>query len=57
MTETIDPELVDAILEDTGARQQRLRLLPARVVVHFVLALAFFERPAPCAPWMLGSLG
>lgn len=29
LSEIIDPELVDAVLEDTGVRQQRLRLLPA----------------------------
>ncbi|MFC8425532.1 transposase domain-containing protein [Streptomyces sp. NPDC057236] len=34
LTEIIDPELVDAVLEDTGARQQRLRLLPARLVTR-----------------------
>lgn len=51
LTEIIDPELVDAVLEDTGARQQRLRLLPARVVVYFVLALAFFERSSYQAVW------
>ncbi|WP_369406022.1 transposase domain-containing protein [Streptacidiphilus carbonis] len=28
----------------TGARERRLRLLPTRVVMYFVLAFAFFER-------------
>ncbi|MEV6675248.1 IS4 family transposase, partial [Streptomyces sp. NPDC051162] len=51
MTQIIDPELVEAVLEDTGARHQRLRLLPARVVVYFVLALAFFERSSYQAVW------
>ncbi|MFD7772045.1 transposase domain-containing protein [Streptomyces sp. NPDC059787] len=51
LTEIIDPELVDAVLEDAGARQQRLRLLPVRVVVYFVLALAFFERSSYQAVW------
>ncbi|MFD5429315.1 transposase domain-containing protein [Streptomyces sp. NPDC127084] len=51
LTEIIDPELVDAVLEDAGVRQQRLRLLPARVVVYFVLALAFFERSSYQAVW------
>ncbi|MEU0915361.1 transposase domain-containing protein [Streptomyces coelicoflavus] len=27
LTDIIDPELIGAVLEDTGARQQRLRLL------------------------------
>jgi len=43
LTQVIDPQLVDAVLEETGAREQRVRLLPARVVVYFVLALAVFE--------------
>lgn len=29
-TQIIDPELVDAVLQDTGAREKRLRLLPER---------------------------
>jgi hypothetical protein len=39
----VDFALVDAVLDETGARERRLRLLPARVVVYFVLALALFE--------------
>jgi len=57
LTEIIDPELVDAVLEDTGVRQQRLRLLPARVVVYFVLALAFFERSSYQAVWAKLTVG
>lgn len=34
---------MDAVLEETGTRERRLRLLPSRVVVYFVLALALFE--------------
>jgi transposase IS4-like protein/DDE family transposase len=55
LTQVIDPELVDAVLEETGAGERRLRLLPARVVVYFVLALAFFERSSYTAVW--GKLG
>jgi len=55
LTQVIDPQLVDAVLEETGAGEQRLRLLPARVVVYFVLALAFFERSSYTAVW--GKLG
>ena len=51
LTQIIDPELVDAVLEETGAREQRLRLLPARVVVYFVLAFAFFECSSYRAVW------
>jgi hypothetical protein len=51
LTQIIDPDLVDAVVEDTGTREQRVRLLPARVVVYFVLALAFFERSSYQAVW------
>ena len=35
-------ELVDAVLAETGARERRLRDLPSRVGVYFVLALGSF---------------
>ena len=43
LTQVVDFALVDAVLEETGMRERRLRLLPSRVVVYFVLALALFE--------------
>ncbi len=43
LTQIVDFALVDAVLEETGRREKRLRLLPSRVVVYFVLALALFE--------------
>jgi Insertion element 4 transposase N-terminal/Transposase DDE domain len=43
LTRIVDFDLVDAVLEETGTREKRLRLLPSRVVVYFVLALAVFE--------------
>lgn len=42
LTQVIDTALVDAVVEETGAVQKRLRLLPSRVVVFFVLGLALF---------------
>lgn len=33
LTQIIDFALVDAVLEETGAVEKRLRLLPSRVVV------------------------
>jgi hypothetical protein len=42
LTQIVDFALVDAVLEETGAREKRVRLLPARVAVYFVLALAPF---------------
>lgn len=43
LTQIVDFALVDAVVEETGTRERRLRLLPSRVVVYFVLALALFE--------------
>lgn len=42
LTRQIPFELVDDVLEQTGRTQSRLRLLPSRVGVYFVLALALF---------------
>ncbi|MFG2260813.1 transposase domain-containing protein, partial [Streptomyces mirabilis] len=42
---------MDAVLEETRALQRRVRLLPARVVVYFVLALALFEDCSYRAVW------
>ncbi|MFJ1998744.1 transposase domain-containing protein [Streptomyces asiaticus] len=44
LTQVVDFALVDAVVEETGTVQMRIRLLPSRVVVDFVLALALFER-------------
>ncbi|MGW2819192.1 transposase domain-containing protein [Streptomyces sp. NPDC001415] len=42
MTQIISPSLVDAVLAKTGRVQSRVRKLPSRVVVYFVLAMALF---------------
>ncbi|MGW6262066.1 transposase domain-containing protein [Streptomyces sp. NPDC055085] len=47
LTQTVDCALVDAVIEETGSREKRLRLLPSRVVVYFVLALALRSRSCP----------
>jgi hypothetical protein len=62
LTQTIDFALVDAVLAETGTREQRRRVLPSRVVVYFVLALALFEHCSYRAVWRkltagLGGLG
>ena len=44
LTRTFPAELVDGVLEETGRLEQRHRLLPARVVVYYVLAMALFSR-------------
>jgi hypothetical protein len=51
LTQVIDFALVDAVLDETTTRERRLRLLPSRVVVYFVLALALFERCSYRAVW------
>jgi hypothetical protein len=42
LTQVIPFDLVDGVLADTRAAQRRLRLLPSRVGVYFVLALGLF---------------
>ena len=51
LTQVIDFDLVDAVLTETGCRERRTRLLPSRVVVYFVLALALFEHCSYRAVW------
>ena len=46
LTHTFPPELVDQVIAQTGRVEQRRRLLPARVVVYFVLALALYSHAA-----------
>lgn len=43
LTQVVDFQLVDAVAAETGTVQKRVRLLPTRVVVFFVLGLALFE--------------
>ncbi|MDT3726757.1 transposase domain-containing protein [Streptomyces sp. DSM 41972] len=40
--QVVDSALVGAVLDGTGRCEKRLRLLLSQVVVHVVLALAFF---------------
>ena len=42
LTATFPPELVDRVIAQTGRTEQRHRLLPARVVVYFTLAMCLF---------------
>ena len=43
LTRVFPPELVDRVVAEAGRREQRQRLLPARVVVYYVLGLALFS--------------
>lgn len=51
LTQIVDFALVDAVLAETRTLQRRIRLLPSRVVVYFVLALALFEACSYRAVW------
>ncbi|WP_193241414.1 IS4 family transposase [Streptomyces phaeolivaceus] len=51
LTRIIPFEMVDAVLAETGAVQQRLRKIPARVVVYLLLAAALFEDCGYLAVW------
>jgi Insertion element 4 transposase N-terminal/Transposase DDE domain len=42
LTRVFPPELVDGVVMEAGRVEQRHRLLPARVVVYYVLAMALF---------------
>lgn len=42
LTRLVPRALVDEVLAETGRRERRVRLLPARVVVYYVMALALF---------------
>ncbi|MEU7005901.1 IS4 family transposase [Streptomyces sp. NPDC046332] len=41
---TIPPELVDRVVAECGRAERRSRLLPARTVVYFVLAICLFAQ-------------
>lgn len=43
LTRVFPPELVDRVVAEAGRGEQRHRLLPARVVVYYVLAMALFS--------------
>ncbi|MER7873326.1 transposase domain-containing protein [Streptomyces solisilvae] len=42
LTRWVPPVLVDEVLAATGRFEKRVRMLPARVVVYFVLAMTLF---------------
>ncbi|MGH2873523.1 MAG: IS4 family transposase [Solirubrobacteraceae bacterium] len=46
LTRVFPAELVDSVVAEAGRRERRQRLLPARVVVYYVLALALFADSA-----------
>ncbi len=44
LTRTFPPALVDEVLAETGRLERRSRLLPARLVVYYVLAMTLFSQ-------------
>jgi hypothetical protein len=46
LTRVVNRDLIDEVLAATGTREQRTRLLPARVVVYYVMALCLFYEDA-----------
>src|SRR6266571_2712134 len=44
LTRVFPPELVDRVVSEAGRTEVRRRLLPARVVVYYVLGLALFAQ-------------
>jgi hypothetical protein len=52
LSRVIPHELVDAVLAECGCRDRRLRVLPVRVGVYFVLALCLFPEVGYLQVWM-----
>jgi hypothetical protein len=44
LTRVVPFELADAVLDEAGGRERRLRLLPSRAGVYFVLAMCLFPQ-------------
>jgi hypothetical protein len=43
LSRVVHRTLVDEVLLETGRKEKRVRLLPAHVVVYFVMAMAVFQ--------------
>ena len=51
LTRIVPFELADAVLAETGTRERRLRLLPSRVGLYFVLAMCLFPGSGYLGVW------
>jgi hypothetical protein len=51
LTRIVPFELVDGVLEEAGGRERRLRLLPSRAGVYFVLAMCLFPQAGYLGVW------
>jgi hypothetical protein len=59
LTQVVPFELVDAVLDETGTRQRRLRDLPSRIGVYLLLAMGLFEGVGLSMVWskLVAGLG
>lgn len=51
LTRIVPPEMINAVLADTGATQKRIRRLPSRLIVYLVLAGALFADQGWTGVW------
>jgi hypothetical protein len=51
LTRIVPFEMADAVLEEALARERRVRLLPSRVGVYFLLAMCLFPQDGYLAAW------
>jgi hypothetical protein len=51
LTRIVPFELADGVLEETRTRERRLRVLPSRVGLYFVLAMCLFPRAGYLGVW------
>jgi len=51
LTRIVPFELVDSLIDEAGARERRVRLLPSRTGVYFLLAMCLFPRAGYLAVW------
>ena len=51
LTKTFPPELVDTVVDEAKAREQRKRSLPARLTLYFLLAMCLFPEVGYLLVW------
>ena len=51
LTQIVPFELADSVLEETRTRERRLRVLPSRAGIYFVLAMCLFPRAGYLGVW------
>ena len=51
LTRIVPFELADAVLEEEGGLEKRVRLLPSRVGLYFLLAMCLFPQPGYLGVW------